>query len=64
MHAVDAEARARGAQTLWLGVWERNHRAQRFYAKHGFVDVGSHDFLVGKDRQTDRIMVRDLGPGA
>lgn len=51
---------ARGARTVWLGVWERNHRARRFYAKHGFVDVGSHAFLLGRDRQTDRVMSRAL----
>lgn len=60
MASVDASARARGAQTLWLGVWEHNHRAIRFYTKHGFADVGSHDFMVGQDRQTDRIMTRAL----
>jgi diamine N-acetyltransferase len=58
--AVDA-AMTLGARTIWLGVWERNPRAIRFYAKHGFVDVGSHDFLVGQDRQTDRIMMRTIG---
>lgn len=61
MDAVVDTAISHGAQTIWLGVWERNPRAIRFYAKHAFVDVGSHDFLVGQDRQTDRIMVRTLG---
>jgi diamine N-acetyltransferase len=49
-------ARELGAQTLWLGVWERNPRAIRFYEKCGFVDIGSHPFLVGSDLQTDRLM--------
>jgi GNAT superfamily N-acetyltransferase len=63
MEAAIDRAAASGARTLWLGVWERNARAQRFYAKHGFADAGSHDFIVGTDRQTDRIMVRPLkGP--
>ena len=57
MAAVWQSARAWGAGHLWLGVWERNPRAQRFYAKCGFVDVGSHDFVLGTDRQTDRVMV-------
>ena len=47
-----------GGKTIWLGVWERNPRAIAFYAKSGFVDVGSHPFLVGSDLQTDRVMVR------
>lgn len=33
--------------TLWLGVWEENKRAQRFYEKHGFVRVGSLTFPYG-----------------
>ena len=56
---VDA-ARGRGGRTLWLGVWERNPRAQAFYRKMGFVDVGEQVFLLGADRQTDRVMVRAL----
>jgi diamine N-acetyltransferase len=57
MAAVWDAARAAGIRHLWLGVWERNARAVRFYAKCGFVDVGRHDFVLGNDRQTDRVMV-------
>jgi diamine N-acetyltransferase len=57
MEATLAAASPR-ARTIWLGVWERNLRAIAFYAKWGFVDVGSHVFALGSDRQTDRIMWR------
>jgi diamine N-acetyltransferase len=60
MQGVEMEARAREAQTLWLGVWERNERAKSFYRKCGFRDVGSQVFVLGTDAQTDRIMVRSL----
>jgi diamine N-acetyltransferase len=60
MDRVKAEARQRGAQTLWLGVWERNDRARAFYAKYGFADVGEHIFLFGTDPQTDRVMTLTL----
>lgn len=60
MDRVKAEARARGAKTLWLGVWERNDRARAFYAKCGFADVGEHIFLFGTDPQTDRVMMTTL----
>lgn len=60
MQAVCDAAAARGGRTLWLGVWERNLRAQAFYRKCGFMDVGSQPFVLGKDRQTDRIMSRAL----
>jgi ribosomal protein S18 acetylase RimI-like enzyme len=56
MQAVRDAAAARGGRTLWLGVWERNTRAQAFYRKCGFVDVGSQPFVLGSDQQTDRIM--------
>lgn len=55
MQAVVGRARAEGFRTLWLGVWEHNHKAQAFYRRWGFRDVGSHSFLVGTDLQTDRI---------
>jgi diamine N-acetyltransferase len=60
MQEVIESALARGASTLWLGVWERNSRAQAFYRKCGFVDVGQHAFQLGTDTQTDRIMARGL----
>ena len=41
---------------IWLGVWEKNPDAIRFYEKNGFVKYGSHHFMVGNDRQTDIIM--------
>jgi ribosomal protein S18 acetylase RimI-like enzyme len=62
MRAVKDTARQAGAQTLWLGVWERNPRAIAFYAKCGFTDVGEQEFMVGSDRQTDRVMALSLEP--
>ena len=47
MAAVHAEARRRGAQTLWLGVYDRNVRAVAFYQRFGFVQVGGKEFLFG-----------------
>ncbi len=58
--ALDA-ARVRGAQTLWLGVWERNPRAVAFYARYGFRRVGEHTFMLGDDAQTDWLLARPLG---
>jgi ribosomal protein S18 acetylase RimI-like enzyme len=45
---------------MWLGVWEYNPRAQRFYEKNGFRMVGKHTFLLGSDPQTDLLMQREL----
>jgi ribosomal protein S18 acetylase RimI-like enzyme len=45
---------------IWLGVWEHNHNALGFYRHHGFELCGSHDFLLGEDRQTDLLMRKKL----
>ena len=60
MDRVRVEAAARGAATLWLGVWDQNPRAQAFYRKCGFVDVGDHVFLFGTDPQRDLVMEAKL----
>lgn len=41
---------------LWLGVWEHNLRAQKFYKKWGFERFSEHVFQVGDDPQTDWLM--------
>lgn len=42
-------------EAVWLGVWERNIRAQKFYEKYGFADSGyTHDFPIGSTPQTDK----------
>ena len=56
IEAAFEAARSQGAQTLWLGVWERNPRAIAFYAKYGFMRVGEHTFVLGADPQTDWIL--------
>lgn len=53
-------ARESGAGAMWLGVWERNARALRFYAAQGFVAIGQQVFTVGSDPQTDTVMLRRL----
>ncbi len=57
------EAQKRGADVIWLGVWEHNPRARAFYRKWGFVEVGTHVFNVGDDPQTDYLMQRHLMAG-
>lgn len=45
---------------LWLGVWEKNARAIRFYEKNGLRTFGSHPFPFGDEVQTDYLMRIDL----
>ena len=60
MDACFDRAKSDGRDVMWLGVWEYNPRAQRFYEKNGFRVVGSHVFQLGKDAQTDLLMQREL----
>ncbi|MGB2753086.1 MAG: GNAT family N-acetyltransferase [Pyrinomonadaceae bacterium] len=53
-------AKSLGHDVMWLGVWEYNPRAQRFYQKNGFREVGKHTFQLGSDPQTDLLMQRNL----
>jgi diamine N-acetyltransferase len=60
MEACLAEAKQRGFKTIYLGVWERNFRAQAFYRKWNFVRVGEHVFQMGDDPQIDWWMMREV----
>lgn len=64
MQAACDDAAKRGADRVWLGVWENNARALRFYAKHGFVEVGEHVFHVGSEAQRDILMSRAIDQSA
>ena len=54
------DARNAGHDAIWLGVWERNPRAIRFYERWSFRRVGQHLFVVGSDPQTDFLFRRAL----
>jgi ribosomal protein S18 acetylase RimI-like enzyme len=60
MQRAIAEAAGRGKDAVWLGVWDRNERAIRFYESWGFHQLGTQPFLLGTDLQTDLVMVRRL----
>ncbi|WP_432768109.1 MAG: GNAT family N-acetyltransferase [Sphingopyxis sp.] len=54
-----AWARERAA-ILYLSVFTENPRAQAFYRRYGFVDVGRNAFRVGNHIDEDRIFRLDL----
>ena len=60
MRAAAEHARAAGARTLWLGVWEQNPRAIAFYRKCGFTEVGTQTFVLGADHQRDLVLARPI----
>lgn len=45
---------------IWLGVWEHNVSAIRFYERNHFQFFGKHSFILGSDEQTDLLMERHL----
>lgn len=53
-------AKTHSHDVMWLGVWEYNPRARRFYERNGFCEVGKHTFQLGNDSQTDLLMQREI----
>lgn len=51
-----SKAKEKRKKYLWLGVWEKNARAIRFYEKNGLKIFGSHPFPFGDEVQTDFLM--------
>jgi len=62
-------ARELDLEYVWLGVWEKNTDAIRFYQRNGFEIYSSHPFIFGDEVQTDLLMrcylplERKAGPG-
>jgi ribosomal protein S18 acetylase RimI-like enzyme len=53
-------AEEKNVNYAWLGVWEENPRAIRFYQKNGFIEFDKHIFKLGDDEQTDIMMKKKL----
>jgi len=58
MAAVLAQAAELEARTIWLGAYDRNLRALAFYARHGFVQAGAHEFEFGGEIHADPVFTR------
>ncbi|OAU19445.1 GNAT family N-acetyltransferase [Lacticaseibacillus rhamnosus] len=53
---AQSEAIKQGKSRIWLGVWEHNEPAKKFYQKQGFQPIGDHIFQLGSDPQRDILM--------
>lgn len=53
-------AEQKNAGYVWLGVWEENQKAIRFYQKNGFVEFDKHIFKLGDEKHTDIMMKLQL----
>ena len=60
MDWVDRRGARRGAEELYLSVFTENQRAQRFYSRYGFEEVGRQKFMVGNQADEDIIMRKAL----
>lgn len=60
MHKCFELAGEKRADVFWLGVWEYNFRAQKFYEKFGFEKCGEHVFQLGNDPQVDWVLQKNL----
>jgi ribosomal protein S18 acetylase RimI-like enzyme len=49
-----------GHEWAWLGVWEKNYRAQSFYKRYGFEKFAEHSFPVGEKIDTDWLLKKSL----
>ena len=60
MDFAHAEGAARGARAMVLSVFIENVKAQRFYARHGYVEIGKNPYQVGNTIDDDRVWRRWL----
>ena len=60
MKQVFDYARKHAYEWIWLGVWERNFKAQEFYAKWGFEKFSEHIFQMGDDPQVDWLLRKKM----
>ncbi|AVH75503.1 GNAT family N-acetyltransferase [Weissella koreensis] len=58
-HALNI-ARQAGKKYVWLGVWENNQRALKFYEGQGFVPFSEHVFDLGSSSQRDLLLKYNL----
>lgn len=63
MAACEDEARRRGADALWLAVWQPAARPVAFYRRAGFEVVGTATFAFGDRLDDDWVMARRLAGG-
>ncbi len=56
----EEDARSHGARAIYLSVYCENFRAQRFYARHGYAEIGKNPFRIGNTVDDDRVWKRPL----
>jgi diamine N-acetyltransferase len=52
--------REKGYETIWLGVWDKNIAAQKFYEKIGMKNIGTTDFSDGKNEFINLVFAKEI----
>ncbi|MDX1768888.1 MAG: GNAT family N-acetyltransferase [Arenibacter troitsensis] len=60
LRQVISIAKVKNRSYVWLGVWEHNPKAIKFYQRLGFYKFGTHPYFIGNDEQTDWLMRLDI----
>ncbi|WP_437395986.1 GNAT family N-acetyltransferase [Flagellimonas lutimaris] len=60
LQEIIMKARTLEMEYIWLGVWEHNPKAIRFYQRHGFNKFAEHPYYIGTDKQTDWLLRLEL----
>ena len=60
IEAGAAIGREKGYEVLWLGVWDKNVAAQKFYERIGMTNVGTTDFTDGKSDFVNFVYAMEL----
>lgn len=60
LNQIKERALSLNKKYMWLGVWENNHRAIKFYRNFGFEKFDSHIYVMGDDPQNDWMMKLSL----
>ncbi len=63
LNKVKEIAISSGCTYIWLGVWEKNPEAIRFYERNGFDVFSSHEFVMGDEVQMDKLMICKVSNG-
>lgn len=54
------KAKEEGFKKVWLSVLNSNERAKNFYIRNGFLEIGNHDFRIGKENFEFIAMSKEL----
>ena len=63
LQAAQAAAMQRGCTALWLSPWVHNHRALRFYAKHGYRNLGLTTFVMDGEAIDNHVLAKAMSVG-